>query len=375
MKFNANFTAIDFETANRRSDSACQLAAVVVRGGEIVDQKMWMIRPEPFFFSPMNIRIHGIHPEQVEDEGSFADHWNEISNFVTGDCLIAHNAPFDIGVMLSCLTRHELDLPELSFSCTRLIAKETWPERRRFGLKPLSDWLGVQFKHHDALEDSIACARVLLAAGIAAGVENIEQLEQKLRIDRGTAGPWGVRHASKKKGAKRKKQTRKTEPGLPKRTLRKSGGRSLVLPDTESTKTQPAAARLTVPMMNPFDERSVVRELAADYARTPHADSSVETPPVEDVDWQRLLIRAEFIQPLRGKSIVFSGRLNAISPEKVKDLTTRSGGTHQSELDESTNCFVIGETAPADEALQSIRDNESIELLSESEFLALVGLR
>ena len=36
MDFAADFTAIDFETASRRADSACQLAAVVVREGRIV---------------------------------------------------------------------------------------------------------------------------------------------------------------------------------------------------------------------------------------------------------------------------------------------------------------------------------------------------
>ena len=55
MDFAADFTAIDFETASRRSDSACQLAAVRVREGRIVYQACWLIRPEPFYFSEFNI--------------------------------------------------------------------------------------------------------------------------------------------------------------------------------------------------------------------------------------------------------------------------------------------------------------------------------
>jgi len=58
-----DFIAFDFETANRRSDSACQLGAIVVRGGQVVGRHQWMIRPRPFFFHPGNIRIHGIHPQ------------------------------------------------------------------------------------------------------------------------------------------------------------------------------------------------------------------------------------------------------------------------------------------------------------------------
>ena len=165
MTFAANFTAIDFETANRRPDSACQLGAVVVRDGEIVDQRMWMIRPDPFFFSAGNIRIHGIRPADVDNEPDFAALWDELRPYVTDDCLIAHNAGFDINVLVSCLKRHRLDVPELQFNCTRLIAKLAWPSRPRYGLKPLSNWLGVEFKHHDALEDSIACARLLARGG------------------------------------------------------------------------------------------------------------------------------------------------------------------------------------------------------------------
>ena len=51
MDFAADFTAIDFETANHQPDSACQLGVVVVRNGQVVDQFTWMIRPEPLYFS------------------------------------------------------------------------------------------------------------------------------------------------------------------------------------------------------------------------------------------------------------------------------------------------------------------------------------
>jgi DNA polymerase-3 subunit epsilon len=123
MDFAANFTAIDFETASRRPDSACQLAAVRVRDGEMVDNRMWMIRPEPLYFSRSNIRIHGITPEQVQSEQSFGELWADISETLSDDCLVAHNASFDIGVLLACLRSHRQSIPELHFTCTRAIAR------------------------------------------------------------------------------------------------------------------------------------------------------------------------------------------------------------------------------------------------------------
>jgi DNA polymerase-3 subunit epsilon len=358
MSFLANFTAIDFETANRRRDSACQLAAVVVRDGELVDERMWMIRPDPFFFSPGNVRIHGIHPRDVEHERSFGELWDEIARFLDGDCLIAHNAPFDIGVLMGSLERHSLEIPDLHFSCTRLIARETWPDRRRFGLKPLANWLGVQFKHHDALEDSRACAKVLLAAGIAREAESIQDLEEKLRIVRGKAGSWGVSHASRRSAVKRKSAAkRKTPRGLPKRTLRRGTSPSLSLP------------------LNPFDDAVATRESKPPYHRPAESPSNSVAVFSDDpmIDWQRLAIRAEFIQPLRGKRIVICGRLRTMTTRQAIEMTMRGGGTHQELADENTNCVVIGASDVDRETVDSLTGRSEIQMLNESEFLRLIG--
>lgn len=205
-----DFTAIDFETANNGRHSACQLAAVKVRNGKIVDRQCWMIKPRPFYFSPMNIQVHGIYPEAVENEPEFGDCWKSIAPCLDNEwddrCLIAHNAPFDIGVLTACLHYHNIPVPELQFSCTRLIARHTWPGRVSYGLKPLAAWLGIEFRHHDALEDSIACASILLAAAESIGATSIEDLEAKLALVRGTAGQWGYRGATR---AKQPRQPRK----------------------------------------------------------------------------------------------------------------------------------------------------------------------
>ena len=193
MDFLANFTAIDFETANQRRDSACQLAAVRVRQGQVVDEAMWMIRPQPMSFSPRNVHIHGITPEQVHQEPEFGDLWDSISEMIGDDCIVAHNASFDMGVLIACLQTHGKPIPELQFSCTRAVARRVWPGRPGYGLKPLSDWLGVRFRHHDALEDSRACAKIMMAAGIDQKATSMEDLEQKLKLTRGQAGDWGYR--------------------------------------------------------------------------------------------------------------------------------------------------------------------------------------
>jgi len=205
-----DFTAIDFETANNGRHSACQLAAVKVRGGKIVDRQCWLIKPRPFYFNSMNIQIHGIHPDAVVNEPEFGACWAAIApcfdNECDDKCLIAHNAQFDIGVLTACLNYHDIPVPNFEFSCTRLVARHAWPGRPSYGLKPLASWLGIEFRHHDALEDSIACASILLAAAQSVGASSIKELESKLSILRGAAGNWGYRGATRARVSRKKSQ-------------------------------------------------------------------------------------------------------------------------------------------------------------------------
>ena len=57
-----DFTAIDFETANRYPTSACSIGIVVVQDGEITEEFSHLIKPEPYYFNKKFIEIHGLLP-------------------------------------------------------------------------------------------------------------------------------------------------------------------------------------------------------------------------------------------------------------------------------------------------------------------------
>ncbi len=279
-----DFTAIDFETANQRRDSACQLATVVVQNGRIVDRHCWLIRPRPFYFNSRNIDVHGIQPQEVAEEPEFGEIWPTIAPHVQATCLVAHNASFDIGVLRDCVSAHEHRVPELSFTCTRLIARAAWPGRQGYGLKAIADWLGIQFRHHDALEDSIACARILLAAAATVGADSLEDLESKLNLCRGAA------NASSYLGAKKAARVRRTR----------------------------------VPL------------------------ATLATPVEPNVDLQRLFIRAEFLRNLAGKHVVLSGKLKSMSRENAEQLARKLGASLQPRVTPQTDILIVGESDPAD---------------------------
>lgn len=181
-----NFVAIDFETANQRPNSACQLAAVVVEDSQITAEKSWLIRPPSNHFSRFNIAVHGIRPADVVHAPQMQDIWPELRALMDDRVLLAHNARFDMSVLLASLSYYEIACQNFEFQCTRALARAAWPGRARYGLKPLGGWLGIQFKHHDALEDARCCASIALAIESKCGVPmSLESLEKLLGVRRG----------------------------------------------------------------------------------------------------------------------------------------------------------------------------------------------
>ena len=59
-RINANFVAIDLETATSERSSICQIGITEVIDGKICDTKSWLVQPEGNRYDSMNIWVHGI---------------------------------------------------------------------------------------------------------------------------------------------------------------------------------------------------------------------------------------------------------------------------------------------------------------------------
>src|SRR3546814_21140868 len=85
-------------------------------------------------FAPMNIAIHGIQPHDFEHEPEFPGIWDELlPHLEATPLLLAHNAPFDIGVLRDVLTAYGLPWPSLRFPCPVKLARAPRSEERRVG--------------------------------------------------------------------------------------------------------------------------------------------------------------------------------------------------------------------------------------------------
>lgn len=179
------FAAIDFETANNSPDSACQIGVAFVEDGKIVDRYESLIRPKRMFFSQRCVAVHGIRPKDVLSAPQWDEVWDELGPRLKEHVLVAHNAGFDLRVLCSTLAAFDLSCPTLRYSCTRLIARRTWPGRRSYGLMPTATALGIEFQHHDALEDAMACANIALASAAQIDAYCWDSLEAKLGLTAG----------------------------------------------------------------------------------------------------------------------------------------------------------------------------------------------
>lgn len=195
-----NFTVIDFETANSKRASACALGIVKVVNGVITEKESWLIKPEDMKFDGMNIGIHGIRPEHVADEPEFNNLYQKIFEKKLQDQLVvAHNASFDMSVLRKSLDLYDIDYPKFNYLCTVKIAQKTWPDMDNHKLNTMSDYLSFQFKHHDALDDCLACANVLIEACKKENVTSPEKLAAKLKIQTGRLYPGGYKPCSTRK--------------------------------------------------------------------------------------------------------------------------------------------------------------------------------
>lgn len=170
-----NFVAIDFETANTKRYSACSLSLTIVRNNQIVDEFYTLINPKtPFFWR--NVKINRIHELDVADAPTFPDIWNHIHYFFTENKLVvAHNATFDNSVLKNTLNHYGITNTNYLSLDTLKTSRHFFPTIQNHKLNTLCDLLGIPLKrHHKALDDSLACAKLLLLMEIKFGTESLK---------------------------------------------------------------------------------------------------------------------------------------------------------------------------------------------------------
>jgi len=170
-----DFIAIDFETANNLRSSVCSVGIVQVKNGKIYREIQSLINPLSEFHY-YNTRIHGITEHMVHAAPTFEEFWPDMKDLVEGQLIIAHNASFDMGVLQECLRQIHEPSPHFEYGCSYRIAKKVWPQLYNHKLSTVSNYLGISLRHHDALEDARAAAKITLEALQKTETSTVKQL-------------------------------------------------------------------------------------------------------------------------------------------------------------------------------------------------------
>ncbi|MBR3266074.1 MAG: 3'-5' exonuclease [Erysipelotrichaceae bacterium] len=156
--------ALDFETANASLASACSLGVTIYEEGEIVDNFEWYFKPHSRYNFFTNTGIHGIEKKDVENEEEFVFYYPELQGILENAIIVAHNAPFDIGVLNALCDLYGLDRFNNNYLDTVKVARRVYPELFNHRLNTVSEYLGIDLHHHNGKSDSLACLLILVKA-------------------------------------------------------------------------------------------------------------------------------------------------------------------------------------------------------------------
>jgi DNA polymerase-3 subunit epsilon len=327
-----DFTAIDFETANGFRGSPCAVGLSKVRGGVVVEEASWLMRPPENHdtFDHHNVRIHGIRPDQVAGLPRFGELFPEIGAFIGADVLAAHNAGFDLGVIRSGLEVSGMAGPAYDYVCTVILSRRCYSLVSN-SLPYAAEEAGVPLiNHHDAAEDARACAGILIDIAARNGAASIAELYLSLGL--------AVSH----------------QPAF---DPRRDPLSKATLAALEALAGATAGA--------PVGRRFVAGWPEEGPNPVPNASASPD-------------------HPLFGQTVVFTGELAIPRPE-AKVRSAELGARPESRVTARTTVLVVGDgfvaadlrsgrlTGKARRVLELHERGQRIEVLSEGEFLQMVG--
>jgi DNA polymerase-3 subunit epsilon len=176
--------AIDFETANAHPASACSVGLVQFDQGELVYEAHLLIKPPARYahFDAKNSFIHGIHAEQVLDALTFDQHYRDLEAYMKESILIAHHAPFDIGVLRALSQCYGLVYPTIPYIDSVEIARKVLPFLPNHRLNTVAEYLGIELHHHDALSDARASGLIALNTMVQLNNFDLNHLQAALQL-------------------------------------------------------------------------------------------------------------------------------------------------------------------------------------------------
>lgn len=182
----SSFVVFDFETANNSRASVCSLGMVkFTPEGQVLDTYSQLIKPHPQHaeFLPRNMSIHHITPAEVANAPEWGAAVDNIRRFVGSSPMVCHNISFDRACLQQVNELYEVEPFTNSMYCTLQAATTLLPHLPRKTLDALFRhyYSAEEFRHHDALEDALATAKIFGAMAADFGLQAVLDAGRSMR--------------------------------------------------------------------------------------------------------------------------------------------------------------------------------------------------
>ena len=157
----SRYVCFDVETPNHHNEHVSAIGISVIENGIITDEFFSYVNPDQPFDS-FNTELTGISAATVAPAPNFAGLWPRIESIMSSGILVAHNAPFDLGVLKKCLQDYHITWKDkVPYLCTVRIGRSVLPGMSH-RLNDMCSYYHIELDHHKADSDSHACAEILL---------------------------------------------------------------------------------------------------------------------------------------------------------------------------------------------------------------------
>lgn len=157
------FYSLDVETANSDQSTICQIGIGIWNDGMLVDTWSSYIDPQDFFHWK-NTQIHGINSRMVQRKPTLPKVYPALRQMLENN-IVVHHSPFDRSALRKAFDKYWLEHFEVQWLDSVQVARKTWTGLEGgYNLANIANHLDIDFRHHDALEDAVACGKVVVAA-------------------------------------------------------------------------------------------------------------------------------------------------------------------------------------------------------------------
>lgn len=194
-----NFVAVDVETANSKLASVCQIGIAEFQSGTLTHSWQSLVNPEDDF-DGINVSIHGIDEEAVQDAPTWAGVFPSVSSLIREKVVVCHTAFDRVAVTRAC-ERYALEWCPCRWLDSARVARRAWTEfaQSGYGLSNLAVHFGITYREHDALEDA-RCAGEILLLAIAETKLSTEQWLERVEQPIGSNGSQRIERDGNSEG-------------------------------------------------------------------------------------------------------------------------------------------------------------------------------